>query len=311
MKTALRFATLLSLAIFGPATAQSPYPSSIPNIKNGYAIPNSAPKITSEFDDGGFLSTQLKCPSNNSGIMDHIQKRSDSVVRRNRYKVENDKIVKVIFEMAKPGRGFEVIGAYDVERPVDAAQKAASRIAVSGAMPLYVKVCSDPIGLRQFNDEAKENTKALLSETEADSNLIKETVTAVEKTKKPFRAVGVKCPEANDNILEAYRKNDDGITARLRFKLAAGDIYSYIIEAALPGRDYVILTTFSRSATYNKPDMDNHRESINQAMPLVTQVCKDRGHSMRFEALMKQNREKLSKWADRSPPIPLRTFHMH
>ena len=134
---------------------------------------------------------------------------------------------------------------------------------------------------------------------------------AMKKSTKPLRTIGLKCPEANSGILEVFRRNEDGITARLRYKVVNNEVERYIIEGSVPGKIFEVVDTWARDTPYTGEDKTKPNKELAQARPVWNEVCKNSDHGRNFENLMERNRKELAQFGDLQPVVLPRYFKIH
>lgn len=92
--------------------------------------------------DSPFETIQIKCPAENSGILEYLRKNREGYVRKLRYKFVNGKAKKYIIELAEPGKGFKVESIFDADNPGDAQQTSLGNRNISETSNIVANYCN-------------------------------------------------------------------------------------------------------------------------------------------------------------------------
>ncbi|MGU3560044.1 hypothetical protein [Methylobacterium radiotolerans] len=240
-----------------------------------------------------FKTVGLKCPAENSGILEQVRKNADQYVTKNRFKFVGDRVTKVILEAAEPGKGFEVINRFDIEKPAGDASQAAGQAAVAEIMPLYSQLCSDPVALRKFKEQMHVANQGLsrldkaAEPREAEQNLLRR---AILKSQSPFKTIGLRCPSSNLRSLEQIRRNKEKIVSRSIYQFENGRVSKIEFQAAFDGSDFLTIEQYDLSAPKGDLERKDGEEAARNIMSTVENVCNAPENWDRYNALMLQNR---------------------
>jgi len=134
---------------------------------------------------------------------------------------------------------------------------------------------------------------------------------SLNKSTKPLKTVGLKCPATNAGILDLLRKNNDGIYARLRFKVVDGKITKSIAEFSEKGGAFEVYNVFDVQNPSKSADMAEGYSAIKEATPLLEKVCNNPEGLARFNTLIESNKKSLAQYDGSTPAAQPSAMDVH
>lgn len=105
-----------------------------------------------------FKSIGVKCPAENSGILEHLRKSEEGFVAKIRFKVVDGRFVKAITEVAEPGKGFVVEEALDLETLKNLSLR---KKLIDQVTPIMENYCNNPENRKRLSAIMESNRKQL------------------------------------------------------------------------------------------------------------------------------------------------------
>ena len=127
---------------------------------------------------------------------------------------------------------------------------------------------------------------------------------AIDKSNKPYKTIGLKCPKDNGGVLEHIRKNEDGISTRMRFKFRGDKVANITYEAAERGKSFETLDTFDMENPKSDKSLKVGNRAIELVNPFIEKICNGPKESKeRFFAITESNRKQLAVYDSDSPQV--------
>ncbi|WP_408903339.1 hypothetical protein [Methylobacterium radiotolerans] len=247
---------------------------------------------------GVFRTTQITCPQANAGILVQIQKNANGATKKIRYKISSQKIVKLILEIADPGKGFRTIGAYDLETEGPGERRVIANELTKQVEPYLEHVCHDSKFRKAY--EAEIEAYRFVMNTQDDESSEDEKSNG-SLGLAPFQTIKVRCPnDMSFGLMEKVRSNPDGYIARLRFVIKDGRMTSAIAEAAPPNGDLKVTDAVDIEIATSEKERARIKKIIDQEQPTIDNYCNNSANRTRFDAMMRTNRSAVRQDTKRS-----------
>ncbi|WP_408903491.1 hypothetical protein [Methylobacterium radiotolerans] len=175
---------------------------------------------------------QLKCPDDNSGILQQVRKDEKGRIAKTRYKYEGGSIAKIIDELADPGKGFQVVGTYKSDSSATKEEKREALRLIEQVRPFSDSICMHS-NKKPLYEIIIEINRGQLRGVEYDKTA--EARSPLDGPVDGRAVVGVRCPQNTDfGILERVNVISRGYVSRTRYVFQGGEATHAILESARP-----------------------------------------------------------------------------